>query len=336
MPRNGSGTMSVSNTFSAATEIKSSPMNANFTDIASEITGSLPRDGQAAMTGQLKSANGTEGAPGITWGSDLDTGIYRPSAGTQAVVSEGVTVATFASTGLTLEEALPIGSGGTGAVLTDPGADRVLFWDDSAGAGAWLTVGTGLEISTTTLALSHLGIQSLADPNADRIMMWDDSAGGAQWLGLSGLTITDTTLAVDAATTSAAGIVETATKAEMQAETSGKYPDAAILKNHPGIAKFWAKVTVTAGTPAVSDSYNVTSVTDVDTGDLTLTIANDFADADWCCHVSVNRNISSSNVPLHIYSQAAGTVSVRLRSGADGNSAVDPSAWFISGFGALA
>ena len=35
--------------------------------------------------------------------------------------------------------------------LSDPGADRLLFWDDSEGAFAYLTLGSGLVISGTTL-----------------------------------------------------------------------------------------------------------------------------------------------------------------------------------------
>lgn len=35
--------------------------------------------------------------------------------------------------------------------MTDPNADRVLFWDDSAGAYAYLTLGSGLVINGTTL-----------------------------------------------------------------------------------------------------------------------------------------------------------------------------------------
>jgi hypothetical protein len=45
-----------------------------------------------------------------------------------------------------------LADGGTGASLTDPNADRILFWDDSAGAATWLTAGTGLSITGTTLA----------------------------------------------------------------------------------------------------------------------------------------------------------------------------------------
>jgi hypothetical protein len=48
-----------------------------------------------------------------------------------------------------LSSAVPLSKGGTGAALTDPNADRLL--DDSAGAVTWLTLGTGLSISDTTL-----------------------------------------------------------------------------------------------------------------------------------------------------------------------------------------
>ena len=52
---------------------------------------------------------------------------------------------------------LPLANGGTGANLTDPNADRILFWDDSAGAVTWLTAGTGLTITGTTIEASGGG-----------------------------------------------------------------------------------------------------------------------------------------------------------------------------------
>ena len=48
-----------------------------------------------------------------------------------------------------------LADGGTGASLTDPNADRILFWDDSAGATAFLTPGTGLTITTTTIDVTR-------------------------------------------------------------------------------------------------------------------------------------------------------------------------------------
>jgi len=47
-----------------------------------------------------------------------------------------------------------LADGGTGASLSDPNADRGLFWDDSAGAITWLTFGTGFSFSDTTLSVS--------------------------------------------------------------------------------------------------------------------------------------------------------------------------------------
>src|SRR5574343_134154 len=50
-------------------------------------------------------------------------------------------------------DAIDLNRGGTNAALTDPNADRILFWDDSAGAVTWLTPGNGFLFSTTTLNL---------------------------------------------------------------------------------------------------------------------------------------------------------------------------------------
>lgn len=96
--------------------------------------------------------------------------------------------------------------------LTDPGADRLIYWDDSAGAGSFLTIGSGLTITggdtliasaagqvpisrmintgagltgggdlsaDLTLSISHLGIEALTDPGADAALVWDDSAGAS-------------------------------------------------------------------------------------------------------------------------------------------------------------
>ena len=73
------------------------------------------------------------------------------------------------STGVTGQ--LPLANGGTGANLTDPNADRILFWDDSAGAFAFLTAGTGLTITGTTIDASggltgFTAAESTSSPNA--------------------------------------------------------------------------------------------------------------------------------------------------------------------------
>lgn len=104
MARNGSGTMAVLNSFSPNTPIESDEFNANFSDIASEITNSLPRDGQAAMTGQLKASSGTSALPGITFSADTDTGFYRSAANTIGVAG------TLTSDGSTKYDNFPVGT----------------------------------------------------------------------------------------------------------------------------------------------------------------------------------------------------------------------------------
>lgn len=56
--------------------------------------------------------------------------------------------------GSQLSGQVPLANGGTGANLSDPNADRIMFWDDSAGSVAWLTAGSGLTITDTTITAS--------------------------------------------------------------------------------------------------------------------------------------------------------------------------------------
>jgi len=55
--------------------------------------------------------------------------------------------------------------------LADPDADRVLFWDDSAGALQWLTLGTGLTITDTTIKPSQPQFYPLTTPKTST--SWD-------------------------------------------------------------------------------------------------------------------------------------------------------------------
>lgn len=126
MPRNGSGTMSVANSFSSGTTISSSAMNSNFTDIATEITGSLPRDGQAGMTGQLKAASGTVAVPGLSFSSDTDTGFYRKTANTIGVVAGGAEVGSIDAEGF---------KNAAGVNLQFPAGTAMLFVQTTAPTG---------------------------------------------------------------------------------------------------------------------------------------------------------------------------------------------------------
>ena len=61
--------------------------------------------------------------------------------------------------------------GGTNAALTDPNADRILFWDDSASAFTFLTAGAGLDLTGTTLTVADNSITGA------KIALGSDAAG---------------------------------------------------------------------------------------------------------------------------------------------------------------
>lgn len=90
---------------------------------------------------------------GIELGHATDTTITRASAGVIAVEGKNVYMVGGADVALA--------DGGTGSSLTDPNADRLMFWDDSAGAVDWLTLGTNLSITGTTINASGGGGASL-------------------------------------------------------------------------------------------------------------------------------------------------------------------------------
>lgn len=82
---------------------------------------------------------------------------------TQAQAEAGTNNTTW-MTPLRVSQAIAgAGAGGAGIVndligLTNPGADRILFWDNSAGEAGFLEVGAGLTLSGTTLTANAAGI----------------------------------------------------------------------------------------------------------------------------------------------------------------------------------
>lgn len=109
--------MSVPNAFTAGTQIQSAAVNANFSDVASEITNSVAKDGQSTMTGQLKAASGTAAAPGIAFGSDLDTGLFRKTGDTIGFAAGGSEVASLGPNGFADSNAVAIVGMPTGAMM---------------------------------------------------------------------------------------------------------------------------------------------------------------------------------------------------------------------------
>ena len=126
-------------------------------------------------------------------------------------------------------------TGAVGEISVDTTLDTVRVHDGSTGGGHRLAkysdiesgditavvAGTGLSGGATsgsaTVALSHLGLESLADPNDDRIIFWDDSAGATAFLDIgTNLAISGTTLAASTQT----GLADADADTKIQVEES--------------------------------------------------------------------------------------------------------------------
>lgn len=125
-----------------------------------------------------------------------------------------------------------------------------------------------------------------------------------------------------------------ATQAEMEAGTAtNKYVTPQGVNWHPGAAKCWVKAGVSANVLA---SWNVTSLTDNGTGDVTVTIATDFSSVDYCAQVTIEMTATTYAVAnareAHIRStgQAAGTLRCDcIDNTVTTNLVKDPTAWHI-------
>jgi hypothetical protein len=106
---------------------------------------------------------------GLTGGGDIGAVTLNVGAGTGIAVG----VDTVSLSHLGLEN------------LTDPGADRIFFWDESANASAWLEVSTatGITISGTTLQLASIPNSSLANSSVTYTAGAGLTGGGTVALG---------------------------------------------------------------------------------------------------------------------------------------------------------
>jgi len=138
-----------------ANQIKAITGKANWytAPVASLETGFLRLAG-GTMTGALVAAVGSVSAPGVSFAGDLDTGIYRVSAGVIGLAADGADVARFLAVASAVNriEFKPATTGNP-AIVASEGSDT------NAGLGLW-PKGTGkVEIKANPLLLA-------ADPSA--------------------------------------------------------------------------------------------------------------------------------------------------------------------------
>lgn len=152
--RNSSGSYSLpsGNPVVTGQTITSSWANTTLTDLGTELTNSLDRNGRGAMLAPLQLQSGTAGAPGLTFSAEASSGLYRAATGDIRMSVASADVAKWTSAGLTVPATLTAGvvstgtlaasgpSGGADAITTTGGSGAT---NSAGGRGVVATGGSG-------------------------------------------------------------------------------------------------------------------------------------------------------------------------------------------------
>jgi hypothetical protein len=230
---------------------------------------------------------------GTNW-IDLTGDIRDVSAGTGISVSVSSGDATVSLSHLGLES------------LTDPNADRILFWDDSEGATKFLSASssTGITIDGTSLKLASIPNASLTNSSLTVTAGSGLTDGGAISLGGSA-TInvgagTGISVAADAvAVKGASGLTDDTIV--MWDDSNGQFIDSPISDDGTNINIGSSRNLTVAGNLTVSGTTTTVNSNTVNIGDAMLTLNSDLA-SDTApsedAGIEVNRG-SSTNKKLY-------------------------------------
>lgn len=123
-------------------------------------------DTWAEIVGSVISVTGGTVNAGTIWQNFNNTG---GTLGSDNII--------YAQSGSALSLPLAISSGGTGVSLSDPGADRGLFFDESAGHVAFFSATLGVQFTGTTITLDVSGLTAKSAPAAADYVPIYDTAG---------------------------------------------------------------------------------------------------------------------------------------------------------------
>jgi len=323
MPRNGSGVMSIPNVLVTGTPITVEPHNSNNTDIASEVTNSLALDGQSQMSGQFKAAAGTVGTPGITFGSDLDTGLYRIGGDNVGVACAGAKVLDIGTSGLGVTGTLSA-SGALSAASLAITADLPITEGGTGQSTATAAFNALSPVTTRGDIITRDASNNirLAIGAADTLLKSDGT--DLSYGKIAAANVTDGVL-----THAKLASAVTATQANMEAASATDvFVPPGRQHFHPGHPKAGGNLNGT-GTPAFrSGDYGMGAVTDNGTGLYTVAFDTAFADTNYWLtgwgRLDIDSTIHMGALTANSTgTKAAGSISVKSFSVGGGSAGAD-------------
>lgn len=135
-------------------------VNSGTGSVTVTISTELNPEWDVAYSQRLRWDGGATGLDAATGRTSLGLGTLATQSGTFSGTSSGTN---SGDVSLSASVADVLGLSGQEVTADDPGADRLIFWDDSAGKLTHLTLGTNLSITGTTLDASGGGSTNASD-----------------------------------------------------------------------------------------------------------------------------------------------------------------------------
>lgn len=297
--RNSSGTFSSSIAdFQTGTVIRSNDVNTVRDEFATEITDSLSRSAKGGMLAALKLYDGSAAIPSLTFSAQEGIGFYRAGNYDLRFVCDAAEKFRLTNLGAKVTGTLEVTGTGTHAAATFSG-DVTVDTDTLKVDTTNDRVGVGTAAPNCKLAVGHAGVVDAGIPvqiNAGSAAEQYFSANKGGSLGfllgysnggtygtramLRNVPNDPLSIYVNGSSHVAefhtTGIrLYTSNPAGTTAQTNNLTP--------ANIPKAWATIDINAGTLTVLKSFNVTSASINGSGNILITFASAFADADYAC-----------------------------------------------------
>jgi hypothetical protein len=102
------------------------------------------------------------------------------------------------------------------------------------------------------------------------------------------------------------------------------------LQHSQRVAKAWGYVTISGGTPTLADSFKVTSITDVGTGDFTVNLAVTMGNANYAVAANASTGSNKTNTAM-VHTRTTTAFSIKIRDHT--NTDIDPDSFSFVVFG---
>jgi hypothetical protein len=202
-----------------------------------------------------------------------------------------------------------------GALYYNTTSNNIRFYD--LGSTTWLIIDTVIGDGT-------LPLTKLVDQGERTLVGRAKNSGTGAPVVITTSQIRDI---IGSATTSARGIVESATTPEMDAGTPLKFPDCAEVKSFVDttitgvassapVAKVWCFVSLSGGIPTLEDSHNVSSITDQGVGRFRINFTTPFSSENYPSFVAGHNGMAESgsfdDSQVHTKTASYAEVSINL------------------------